>query len=407
MDTERSAEGTRTARTLDALTTLLDEMHLAAPERLPESLARAGSAVGLQVLMYLVDYQQQTLAPVPVPGLPVRTAIDVETSLAGRAFREVRTLTGKDGGRDRLWVPLLDGVERLGVLEVLLPEGTSPDDQLLRNRCRWLSYLVGHLVSAVNDYGDELDRVRRTRRRTPAAELIWQLLPPPTAGVGSFTVSGHLEPSDEVGGDAFDYALSATTAHLAVFDATGHSILSGATAAAALSAYRSARRNGGGLYDQAMAIDEAIGQHFMPEGRFVTGVLCELDLSSGRLRYVVAGHPRPLILRHGKVVKSLQKGLRPLFGLQTAELTIGEEMLERGDWLALFSDGVTEARDADGREFGIDRLIDFLQREAASGYPPPETVRRLARAVMTHQGGVLQDDATVLLARWDGSDLSA
>jgi serine phosphatase RsbU (regulator of sigma subunit) len=54
----------------------------------------------------------------------------------------------------------------------------------------------------------------------------------------------------------------------------------------------------------------------------------------------------------------------------------------------------------------MDRLVHFLQREAASGLPPPETVRRLVRAVMAHQDDVLQDDATVLLARWDGSELS-
>jgi serine phosphatase RsbU (regulator of sigma subunit) len=220
-------------------------------------------------------------------------------------------------------------------------------------------------------------------------------------------VSGYLEPSDEVGGDAFDYALSTTTAQLAIFDATGHSLVSGATTAAAVSAYRSVRRNGGGLYDQAMAIDDAVATHFVPQGRFVTGVLCEVELSTGRLRYVVAGHPHPFVLRRGKVVKTLSGGTRPLFGLHTAELTIGEEQLERGDWLALFSDGIIEARDTQGRQFGTDRLIDFLQREAAGGYPPPETVRRLARAVMVHQNGVLQDDATVLLARWDGSDLSA
>jgi serine phosphatase RsbU (regulator of sigma subunit) len=54
-----------------------------------------------------------------------------------------------------------------------------------------------------------------------------------------------------------------------------------------------------------------------------------------------------------------------------------------------------------GNFFGKERLVDFLRREAASERPPPETVRRLVQAVMRHQRGVLQDDATVLLARWD------
>jgi serine phosphatase RsbU (regulator of sigma subunit) len=132
----------------------------------------------------------------------------------------------------------------------------------------------------------------------------------------------------------------------------------------------------------------------------VTGVLAELDVGSGRLRYVNAGHPLPLLLRGGRVVKELTGGRRVPFGLETAGLTVAEEMLEPGDWLALYTDGITEARNASGDWFGEARLMEFLTRAIAAGQPPPETVRRLTRAVLEHQGGMLQDDATVLLARW-------
>jgi serine/threonine protein phosphatase PrpC len=88
-------------------------------------------------------------------------------------------------------------------------------------------------------------------------------------------------------------------------------------------------------------------------------------------------------------------------------VSVGEEFLEPGDWLTLYTDGITEARDDAGNFFGEDRLVDFLRREAAAGHAPPETVRRLVHAVMRHQNGVLQDDATVLLARWDAQLRSA
>jgi serine phosphatase RsbU (regulator of sigma subunit) len=107
-----------------------------------------------------------------------------------------------------------------------------------------------------------------------------------------------------------------------------------------------------------------------------------------------------LLLRTGKVVKHLTGGRRVPFGLGTGVLTVGEEILQPGDWLALHTDGVTEARDAAGAWFGEDRLADFLTREVAAGRPPPETARRLVHAVLDHQGGLLQDDASVLLARW-------
>jgi serine/threonine protein phosphatase PrpC len=80
--------------------------------------------------------------------------------------------------------------------------------------------------------------------------------------------------------------------------------------------------------------------------------------------------------------------------------TSGHLTLEPGDWLALHTDGVTEARSAHGTLFGEARLADHLERAAADDQPPPETVRRLLSSVLAHQDGVLQDDATVLLARW-------
>jgi serine phosphatase RsbU (regulator of sigma subunit) len=107
-----------------------------------------------------------------------------------------------------------------------------------------------------------------------------------------------------------------------------------------------------------------------------------------------------LLLRGGKVVKVLTGGRRVPFGLDTNGLSVAEEVLEPGDWLCLHTDGIAEARDATGAWFGEERLMDFLTREIAADQPPAETVRRLTQAVLRHQGGLLQDDATVLLARW-------
>ena len=75
--------------------------------------------------------------------------------------------------------------------------------------------------------------------------------------------------------------------------------------------------------------------------------------------------------------------------------------LEPGDRLALYTDGVVEARRL-GQFFSEQRLADFVVRESASGLDGPEVLRRLIRAVLEHQHGVLQDDATILLLEWTG-----
>jgi len=215
-------------------------------------------------------------------------------------------------------------------------------------------------------------------------------------------LAGSLEPAYAMGGDVFDYALSESTVSLAVLDAMGHGMQAALMAVAALAAYRSARRDGRGLHDQARAMDEMVATAF-PGSSFVTGFLAELDLPSGRLRYVAAGHPEPLLLRHRRVVKRLSGGRRLPFGLGDGRLLVAEEALQPGDWLAVYTDGITEARDPDGRWFGEERLAELLSRAMAAQQPPPETVRRLTRDVLAHQQGLLQDDATVLLASWTAS----
>ncbi|MFC8045520.1 PP2C family protein-serine/threonine phosphatase [Nocardia sp. NPDC057353] len=395
--TPRDAEPT--SAPLAALVELIDGTHRTAPDRLPGIVDAAGRALGVHMTVYLVDYGQRFLRPVTAAPDAPRTPIDVDTTLAGRAFRTVRILPSESGEKPRLWVPLLDGTERLGVLDVRLDDGDDVYDPALRTQCRWVARLLGHLVTGLSGYGDALQRVRHGAPRTPAAELIWSLLPPLTAGVDNFVVTGVLEPRADLNGDAFDYALSDTTAQLLILDAVGHDPRSGLIAASAVAAYRAARHAGHGLFEQARLIDETLERQF-GGSLFATAVLAELDLRTGRLRYVNAGHPEPLIMRDGKIVKPLAAGKRLPFGLGTGDLTVGEEILQPEDWLVLYTDGLVEARDNTGEFFGAARLADFLRREAASGHPPPETARRLIRAVLAHQRGALQDDATVVLARW-------
>nr|WP_283247034.1 SpoIIE family protein phosphatase [Parafrankia sp. CH37] len=82
--------------------------------------------------------------------------------------------------------------------------------------------------------------------------------------------------------------------------------------------------------------------------------------------------------------------------------TLCQEQLEPGDRLLLYTDGVIEARDPTGREFGLTRFVDFVVRHHADGLAVPETLRRLMRALLDYHHGRLRDDATVLFAEWAG-----
>lgn len=384
------------------LSSLLAASHLAAPDDVAglvvDHARRLGAA---DAAIYLVDYEQLVLVPVPTPTGPQREPVSIDSTLAGRCFRmlDAQETQANCEGR-RLWVPLVDGVERVGVLEVVF----AGDDESRGERgeqVRRLASLVAKLIVTKTPYGDLFERLRRRQAMSLAAEIAWQLLPPLTFGTDQLVITAVVTPAYEVGGDCFDYAVGEGRAWFAVFDGMGHGLEAGLLATVAVAAFRNGRRRGLDLLTTAAGIDSAISTHFGPE-RFVTAVLGELDLSSGSLRWTLAGHPAPLLLRNGKVIKALSAPLGAPLGLGLP-VTVAEERLEPGDQLLLFSDGVVDARSEEGDFFGVERLGDLVTREWSAGHPPPETMRRLVQAVLGHQAGELQDDATTVLVEWLGS----
>ena len=382
--------GTAAEAGLACLGALLEGVHHATSDELPEAVTLAGRELGWDLTVYVVTYDQRWLVPL---GPAAGERVPVE-SPEGAAFRSVEPVE-HDGVT---WLPLLDGAERVGTLRIVpLPGSRPPADQPLV--LRWVAMLIGHLVVVVSPHGDAVTRARGGASRTVEAELLWTLLPPLTFAAHDVAIAGLLEPSERVAGDAFDYAVNGTTADVAIFDGTGHDLTSGLLTSVALATYRNHRRRGADLVACAGAVDRMLSEHTDGEG-FATGVLLRLDTTTGELEYLNAGHPLPLLLRRGKVLDVLDHSGRPLFGLRGREASIGHVQLEPGDQVVLYTDGITEARDERGEFFGRDRLVRLVQQHAADRLTPPETLRLIVRDVVDHQQGALQDDATVVLLTW-------
>jgi len=386
------------AAALEQLTSLLDGAHLAAPDATPGVVAAAAATLGWSARIYLVDYNQRFLVPLPIGDGAELVTEDVDATLAGRAFRSIAPVLGAADGRPRLWVPLLDGVERLGVIELRFRAGTDLESVRIVDQIRWFSHLVGHLIAAKSPYSDNFHIARLAGQRTVASELIWAQLPPLTVACHDLVISGLLEPAEQVAGDVFDYAVEAGIAHVAMFDATGHDLHSSVIGSLALGAFRNGRRRSEDLSQTAARVDDTLIEYGLDT--YATGVIGNIDLASGTFRYVNAGHLSPLLLRAGKVVKSLDGGRRIMLGFPGRSVEPAEEHLEPGDVVVIYTDGVVEARDKAREFFGLDRLIDLLERSAAEHRRPPETLRGLIHRVLDHQGGLLQDDASVVLLAW-------
>jgi serine phosphatase RsbU (regulator of sigma subunit) len=233
-----------------------------------------------------------------------------------------------------------------------------------------------------------------------ASELLLRLVPPTTFACDDLVLSAVLEPTYDVGGDAFDYSVDDTAARISIFDAVGHGLPACLTSAVTVSAIRAARRAGEvSLRTLGSVADQAI-QAQWSDSRFVTAVLAELELDSGVLRYVNAGHPPPLVLRGGRVIHRLDEGRRLPLGLDDEVDQLGHVYLEPGDRVLFFTDGVIEARNPEDEFFGLPRLVQLTELHATGELATAEVLRRLSHAVLEHQDGPLADDATMLLAEW-------
>jgi serine/threonine protein phosphatase PrpC len=358
-------------------------------------LARACPPGGDPVV-YLADLSRQTLQPLSA-SLP---AEQVTGTLAGRAFTSGQPVSSVRDGQARIWVPVLEQTARIGVLAVTLPD----DGPAYLRQAELLGVFAGIILGGMNRVSDTPHIRRRAGHGVSLpASMQWDMLPPWSVRVRGGHAAGMLEPAYDIAGDAFDYAADDDTLHFAIIDGMGHGIGSTLLADLAVGAYRHARRAGSPLADMHTAIDESMTEVY-DDLSFATGILGTLALGTGRLEWTCAGHPRPLLLRGRKVVAAeLDSDATLPFGLGTGTPAVAARDLEPGDSVLLYTDGVIDAHTPDGDLFGLERLVDLLEQQAAGEQEPEELLRRVVGAVLEHQGGHLRDDATLVLLRWAGA----
>lgn len=386
---------------------LLDLGQLATFEQVPELVAEHAADAGLaQARLYLADLRSIVLRELTGRGLDAGQdgqEFGIDSSLPGRAFRDVCTVTAAapgDDGRVVHWTPVLNGTERLGVLRASI----LPGDDAAATRLRQLAALLGLLLVSKRELSDSYARLVRSQPMTVAAEMQWHLMPPSSFANQRVVIGAGMEPAYEVGGDAFDYAIAGDIVHAAVFDAMGHDTAAGLASNLSIAACRNYRRQNADLITIGREIERVLVEQFDPV-RFVTAILADFDTRTGELSWVNYGHHLPVVVRGGRWTSSLPcPPAHPLGTNLGLTATVCHEQLEPGDRLLLYTDGVTEARDATGHEFGLSRFVDFVVRHHADGLAVPETLRRLMRALIEHHRGRLQDDATVVFLEWAGAE---
>jgi hypothetical protein len=363
--------------------------------------AELGDRLGAEEVSFLIsDFHGSALVRLSHStggGSPRPQSFDMAETvpLAGTPYEHVvRTqrlqLRPEDEGT-RVFAPVTDRGDVIGVLEILLPADPDADTA---DYVAAAAHALGYVVIVNRRFTDLFEWGQRSQPFSLAAEIQRRLLPTSlTCEAGQFTVAGAVEPAGNVGGDTFDYALDRNTLHVSLTDAMGHEEEAALLASLLVGSLRNSRRNGATLAEQATRANAALIQHSRPD-QFVTGQLLRIDLIAGTAAMVNAGHPRPLRMREGRV-DTIELAADPPFGVVPG---VGHRVqpvtLLAGDRLVFVTDGVLERNAA---------TADVVGLMAATGdLHPREVVQEITRAVLRAVDGKLRDDATTLCLDWYG-----
>jgi serine phosphatase RsbU (regulator of sigma subunit) len=239
-------------------------------------------------------------------------------------------------------------------------------------------------------------RLREQERDVETGREIQQaLLPKRIPSVDGYSIAGAWQPARRVSGDYYDvFALSSSKLALCIADVAGK----GLPAALLMSNLQAAVKSVAADTVEPKKLCETVNRVIcgnVVEGRFITFFFCMLDAPSRRLVYTNAGHNPPLLVRGDGDLIRLEAGGPVLGVVPNTAFEQGELDLSAGDRLLLFTDGVSEAADAEQEEFGEDRLTTLLRSSSAESAEALQA--RVMREVTQFCANRFQDDATIVV----------
>jgi len=262
----------------------------------------------------------------------------------------------------------------------------APDEDLLSS--------LGILRHAVDQ---KLRQERIVSVLNEARQIQMSILPRRAPKAGPFDMAGFTQPAEIVGGDFFDFIpVSERIWGIAIADASGHGLTAALQVRDVYTGLRMGVARDFKIVRTVERLNRIINQSRMTT-KFVSLFYGELEDEDGNFIYVNAGHPPPLHFQAKGVTTLRQTGM-VLGPFASAAYSRGYLTLEKGDTLLLYTDGMIEATDGKGKEFGIERLKKtfFALRDRPSAEITQALIDRLAEFT---RGRPPEDDRTVVVVR--------
>ena len=302
------------------------------------------------------------------------------------------------GVRSVLAVPLGVGANVFGIIYADSP---LSDNRFTEDHLKVLTTLSSVAAIRVENARlteEQMERERLEREQQVASEIQQRFLPAAAPQVNGYELQGISFPCYEIGGDYYDF-IEREDGKLVV--ALGDVSGKGTAAALLMSSLHAAIHAQADTHDSIVDTIAAVNRYLtesIPPNRFVTLFYAELDPEIGRLTFLNAGHNPPLIVHAGGTMEQLASGGLPLGIMAEAEFREGRTQLHPGDVLVVYSDGVSEAVNPTGEEFGPTRLYEVVARNldaSASG------IRDRIESALTKfcQGTPAADDITLVIVK--------
>jgi serine phosphatase RsbU (regulator of sigma subunit) len=302
------------------------------------------------------------------------------------------------GVRSVLAVPLGVGENVFGIIYADSPiaEGRFTEDHL--KVLTTLASVAAIRVENARLAERQLEQERLERELQVASEIQQRFQPTAAPQLVGYELQGISFPCYEIGGDYYDFIERANgNLVVALGDVSGK----GTAAALLMSSLHAAVHAQVESHESPVTTIQSINRYLVasiPANRFVTLFYAELDPRNGSLVFLNAGHNPPLIVHSGGTMEQLAAGGLPLGIMADADFREGKTKLQPGDVLVIYSDGVSEAVNPAGEEFGPTRLYEVVARNldaSAAG------IRDRIESSLTKfcQGTPAADDITLVICK--------
>lgn len=306
-------------------------------------------------------------------------------------------VNARDRTRSEMVAPIISNDEVIGCFDLESDQLNAYSDDDLEV-LMLLASQVAIIIEKVMLHEQLIEKKRLQGQLEVARQVQLELLPPEDPALPGYDISAYNFPTEEVSGDYYDWVrIYDDQIGIVIADVSGKGVPAAILMAFLRASLRAASHIGYATHISMAKVNYLLWES-IERNQFVTAIYGILDASNRTLSYSNAGHNPPLLIKAGGEARFIDRGEQPLGMFRETRYHENHLLLEPGDVLVLYTDGLTEAQSPSGEEFGRDRLVEAVKLSLDK--PAREMIATMQMAVLewTASAGA-NDDVTFFIIK--------